>query len=222
MYKILIVEDEEKIVIELKSMLASYGYEVLIPVSFSNIVNFIKAENPHLILLDINLPVHDGFYILREVRSFSEVPVILVTSRDTDMDELVGMNLGADDFITKPYNNHILLARINRLIKRSFEKTESNLLLHQGLELNVSTSMVSFNEASIELSKNECRLLAHLILNKGRIVSRNDMIELLWQSDQFIDDNTLTVNMTRIKKRLAEIGQEDLIKTKRGQGYMIQ
>lgn len=222
MYRILIIEDEGKIADELKFLLSTYGYEAIIPTDFYEIINEVKVANPHLVLLDVNLPIHDGYYILREIRKFSEMPVILVTSRDTEMDELAAMNLGADDFITKPYNNNILLARINRLVKRSYEKKDSHIIVHGGLELNLSSGVVNHDGVSIELSKNESRILEYLMMNKGKIVSRNEIIESLWQSNQFIDDNTLTVNMTRIRKRLAEINLEDFIKTKRGQGYMIQ
>lgn len=220
--KILIIEDEEKIREELKDFLKRYGYEAKGIINFENIIDETLKAKADLILLDINLPYFDGYYICREIRKVSNVPIIIVTSRDSDMDELMSINLGADDFITKPYNTQILLARIASLLRRASQSYENNdILEYKGLIYDIHKSEVSFENNKIELSKNENKILYMLIKNKERIVSRNDIIESLWESDEFIDDNTLTVNINRLRKKLEEIGALDYLQTKRGQGYMI-
>ena len=220
MQKIIIVEDTEKIRNELKEFLSKYGYDVKVPEDFKNIINYIFEENPDLILLDINLPVFDGYYICREIRSKSDVPIIIVTSRDSEMDELMSMNLGADDFITKPYNTQILLARISSILRRVNNST-SQLLTHNGLNLNLSSGSISYNNNISELTKNELKILNYLILNKEKIVSRDELMEYLWSSEAYVDDNTLSVNVTRLRKKLEEIGLKNVIETRRGLGYIL-
>ncbi|SUY46533.1 two-component response regulator [Clostridium putrefaciens] len=219
--KIFIIEDEEKIRKELSTFLNRYGYETSYSLNFENIVEEVMKEKYHLILLDINLPYYDGYYICREIRRRSSVPIIVVTSRDSEVDELMSMNLGADDFITKPYNTQILLARISSIIRRTYSDSDSEILEYKGLLHNLSISEVEYNNNKIELSKNESKILYVLIKNKEKIVSRNEIIEALWQSDEFVDDNTLTVNINRLRKKLQEIGVIDYLKTKRGQGYIL-
>lgn len=220
MQKIIIVEDTEKIRNELKEFLSKYGYDVKVPEDFNNIINYIFEENPDLILLDINLPVFDGYYICREIRSKSDVPIIIVTSRDSEMDELMSMNLGADDFITKPYNTQILLARISSILRR-VNNSRSQLLTHNGLNLNLSSGSISYNNNISELTKNELKILNYLILNKEKIVSRDELMEYLWSSEAYVDDNTLSVNVTRLRKKLEEIGLKNVIETRRGLGYIL-
>ncbi|MCR1950366.1 MULTISPECIES: response regulator transcription factor [unclassified Clostridium] len=219
--KIFIIEDEEKIRNELCTFLNRYGYEASYSLNFENIVEEFMKEKYHLVLLDINLPYYDGYYICREIRRRSSVPIIVVTSRDSEVDELMSMNLGADDFITKPYNTQILLARISSIIRRTYNNSDSEVLEYRGLLHNLSTSEAEYDNKRIELSKNESRILYVLIKNKEKIVSRNEIIESLWQSDEFVDDNTLTVNINRLRKKLEEIGAIDYLKTKRGQGYIL-
>lgn len=222
MEKIIIIEDEEIIREELKNFLGRYGYEVVAPTSFDNVVEFIIQENANLVLLDINLPVFDGYYICREVRKESDVPIIIVTSRDSDMDELMSMNLGADDFVTKPYNTQILLARISALLKRSGSTTaNSSILTYEDFQLNLSNATITYNDKEIELTKNEVKILSYLINHKGEIVSRELLMEYLWSTDYFVDDSTLTVNITRLRKKLEEIGIENVIETRRGLGYIM-
>ena len=216
--KIFIIEDEEKIRNEL---LNKYGYETSYSLDFENILEEFMKDKYHLVLLDINLPYYDGYYICREIRKRSSIPIIVVTSRDSEVDELMSMNLGADDFITKPYNTQILLARISSIIRRAYNNSDSEVLEYRGLIHNLSTSEAEFDNKRIELSKNESRILYVLIKNKEKIVSRNEIIESLWQSDEFVDDNTLTVNINRLRKKLEEIGAIDYLKTKRGQGYIL-
>ena len=222
MEKIIIVEDDKIIREELQSFLGRYGYEVVVPRELENIVEFILKENSDLVLLDINLPIYDGYYICREIRKKSEVPIIIVTSRDSDMDELMSMNLGADDFVTKPYNTQILLARIAALLKRSNNKTTSNNILnYKNLQLNLSNAKITCENKEAELTKNEVKILSYLMNHQGQIVSRDLLMEYLWSTDYFVDDSTLTVNITRLRKKLEEIGIDNVIETRRGLGYIM-
>lgn len=219
--KLFIIEDDIVLRTELISLLESYSYSCETSDDFKNIVSVVIEAKPDLILLDINLPYCDGYYICREIRKVSDVPIIVVTSRNNDMDELMSMNLGADDFVTKPYNTQILLARIGAILKRADLKNGNVKIEHKGLLLSLAKSVAIFNETEVELTKNELRILTVLMKNAGNIVSRDDLMDELWQSDEFVDDNTLTVNVNRLRKKLEEIGAENYIKTKRGQGYII-
>lgn len=222
MEKIIIIEDDEIIREELENFLSKYGYEIVSPTSFDNVVQFILNENANLVLLDINLPIFDGYYICREIRKKSDIPIIIVTSRDSDMDELMSMNLGADDFVTKPYNTQILLERIAALLKRSGSNTAtSSILTYKDFQLNLSNATIIYNEKEIELTKNEVKILSYLINHKGEIVSRELLMEYLWSTEYFVDDSTLTVNITRLRKKLEEIGIENVIETRRGLGYIM-
>ena len=222
MSKVFIVEDEKTIRDELSIFLSRYGYEVEVTESFENIIEDIKKSSSDLILLDINLPIFDGYYICREVRKFSEIPIIVVTSRDSDIDELMSMNLGADDFVTKPYNTQILLARIEAILKRvNRSLTPQDVLEYKDMKVNLSNGTVNYNDKTIEITKNELKILSYLIKNKGKIVSRENLMNYLWDCEMFIDDNTLSVNVTRIRKKLEEIGLKNIIETRRGLGYII-
>ncbi|NEZ73986.1 response regulator transcription factor [Clostridium botulinum] len=222
MKKILIIEDDEVIREELQNFLRKYGYEVNAPVEFNNIIQYVEKENAHLILLDINLPEFDGYYICREMRKTSDVPIIIVTSRDSEVDELISMNLGADDFITKPYNTEILLARITNILKRAYGNLKTNSTLnYKDFNLNLSNATVIYKDKSLELTKNEVKILSYLINNRGNIVKRDSLMEYLWKSDYFVDDSTLTVNINRLRKKLQEIGIENPIETRRGLGYIM-
>lgn len=221
MAKIIIIEDTETIREELKIFLSRYNYDVEAPCDFNNIVKYIFESNADLILLDINLPVFDGYHICREVRKKLEVPIIVVTSRDSEVDELMSMNLGADDFITKPYNTQILLARISAVLKRS-NTNNSDVLEHNDVKLNLLNGSISYKGKEEQLTKNEIKILSYLMKNKGVIVSREVLMENLWNSDVFIDDNTLSVNVTRLRKKLDDLGKVGLIETRRGLGYIMK
>lgn len=221
MNKVFIIEDDVKINEQLGSFLKRYGYEVATSFDFENIVDIALEENPKIILLDINLPVFDGYYICKEIRKQSNVPIIVVTSRDTEMDELISMNLGADDFITKPYNTAILLARIESIIRRVYGNNSMEIYEYNGLRYNLSTSEMEYEGNKSDLTKNESRILYTLIKNKGKIVSRSELMKYLWQNDEFVDDNTLTVNINRLRKNMEEIGANNMLTTKRGQGYIL-
>lgn len=223
MRKIIIIEDDENIRNQLKTFLEKYGYDTEAPEEFSNIIEYIKEKSPSLILLDINLPVFDGYYICREIRKISDVPIIIVTSRDSDMDEIMSINLGADDFITKPYNTEILLARISSILRRTYGKSiPQDVLTYKGLNLNLSSGSITYNNLNVELTKNELKILSYLMKNKGKIVSRESLMDYLWNSDFFVDDNTLSVNVTRLRKKLEDIGLKNIIETRRGLGYIMQ
>ena len=220
--KILIIEDDATIRTELKTMLEKYNYLVIAPYDLTGIVNTAMTAAPNLILLDLGLPYHDGHHICREIRKQSSAPIIVVTSRDTEIDELMSLHLGADDFITKPYNTQILLTRIENVLRRTYGGNQSNTVLEAGgASLNLENSTVSFDGQSQELTKNEARILGLLMKNQGKIISRDQIMAELWQSDEFVDDNTLTVNVNRLRKKLSELGLNELIQTKRRQGYMI-
>lgn len=221
MNKVFIIEDDVKINEQLGSFLKRYGYEVATSFDFENIVDIALEENPKIILLDINLPVFDGYYICKEIRKQYNVPIIVVTSRDTEMDELISMNLGADDFITKPYNTAILLARIESIIRRVYGNNSMEIYEYNGLRYNLSTSEMEYEGNKSDLTKNESRILYTLIKNKGKIVSRSELMKYLWQNDEFVDDNTLTVNINRLRKKMEEIGANNMLTTKRGQGYIL-
>ena len=218
MAKILIVEDDKKLRDELKIFLERHGYEVFLLEKFDNSIEDILGYKADLILLDINLPNADGEYICREIRKVSNIPIIIVTSRDSELDELLSINNGADQYITKPYNIQILLAKIERLLKRSYSGNVSQDKIDCGkFVLNLSKSIIEKDGKIVELTKNEFKILHYLVLNKEKIVSRNEIMDYLWESENFIDDNTLTVNIKRLRNKLEEVGLNDVIETKRGQ-----
>ena len=222
MFTIMVVDDNEQLQNEIGNLLIANGYSILKPKDFNKISQIVKESSPDLILLDINLPNNDGFKICTEIRSFSNIPIIFITSRNTNIDELMAITLGGDDFITKPYNTQILLARINALIKRAYPNNSNlDVIEHNGFKLNILSSTIEYNGNSEELTKNEMKILYYLLINKGKIVSRAAIMEYLWDSSMFVNDNTLTVNITRIRNKIEEIGLKDFIKTKRGQGYII-
>lgn len=222
MYRIMVIEDHEKIRNELCDFLNKNGYECISVNDFEHVMEAIQKHNPDLILLDLNLPVYDGHYICREVRKSNQnVAIIVVTSRDSDMDELISMNLGADDFITKPYNLQILLARIARILHRTYESGGSNTLSINDILLDIRKSTVTYQNKSIDLTKNELRIMHCLFQNKNKIVSREELMKHMWDCEIFVDDNTLTVNINRLRKKLEYLRLDDMIQTKRGMGYMI-
>ena len=222
MDKILIVEDNEKLREELKIFLDRNGYDTVILDKFDNPVEDILKINPNLVLLDINLPYFDGEYICKELRKKSNVPIIMLTSRDNEIDELISLNYGADQYVTKPYNIQILLAKINGLLKRSKNSDATQTLIDcKEFVLDISKSIIENGNNKIELTKNELKILHYLVMNRGKIVSRDEIMDYLWDSESFIDDNTLTVNIKRLRVKLEELGVKDIIETKRGQGYIL-
>ena len=220
MQKILIIEDEVKIKEELSNFLKNNGFDVLSINNFKNTLDDILKLNVDLILMDINIPNINGMYLCKEIRKIKNTPIIVVTSRNSEMDELICMNFGADDFIVKPYNLQVLLAHIEAVLKRS-NKEISHILEYDGMKVNLSKGIIEYNDKNIILTKNEVSILTYLLENRGKVVSRDDLINYLWNSEMFVDDNTLTVNITRLRKKLEELGFNDIIQTRRGWGYII-
>ena len=222
MPKILIIEDDEKLREELKIFLNKNGYKATTLTTFDNTIQDILQTNPDLILLDINLPNTDGEYICKEIRKQSNMPIIIVTSRDNELDELLSINNGADHYITKPFNIQILLAKIGSLLRRTNMQEVNDKIDVKDFILNTSNSTIEKDGKTIELTKNEYKILKYLVQNRGKIVSREDIMECLWESESFIDDNTLTVNITRLRNKLEELELKELLETKRGQGYILK
>ena len=217
---IYICEDDLNMAQDLCGILIKYGYSAVFAQDFSNVAQDIISRAPELVLLDINLPQFDGFHICREVRRVSDVPIIMLTSRESEIDELMSMNLGADDYVTKPFNMQILLAHISSVLRRANRVIE-NTLTHRGVTLDPTAGMLRYGEQSMELTKNEQRILLRLMQSKGAIVTRAQLMDALWQDDEFIDDNTLTVNINRLRRKLESVGVHDFLITRRGQGYMV-
>mgnify|MGYP003236732773 FL=1 len=222
MPRILIIEDDEKLRDELKIFLNKNGYEATTLTTFNNTIQEILKRKPDLILLDINLPNTDGEYICKEIRKQSNMPIIIVTSRDNELDELLSINNGADHYITKPFNIQILLAKIGSLLRRTNMQEVNDKIDAKDFILNTSNNTIEKDGKIIELTKNEYKILKYLVQNRGKILSREDIMECLWESESFIDDNTLTVNITRLRNKLEELELKELLETKRGQGYILK
>ena len=220
-YKIMIIEDDPVIQGELQTLLNGNGYATIGIKDFSAVIEQIQDEKPHLILLDIKLPGENGFALCSKIRTFSEVPIIFVTSCNTDMDELNSIMLGGDAFITKPYNTAILLAKIASLLKKVYPTQQREQIVYGDAVLHLESSSLDYHGQSVELTKNELKILYYLFKNGGKICSRGDMIEYLWDNQLYVDDNALSVNINRIREKLAGIGLTDFIKTKHRQGYTI-
>lgn len=220
-YKIMIIEDDPVIQGELQTLLNGNGYATIGIKDFSAVIEQIQDEKPHLILLDIKLPGENGFALCSKIRTFSEVPIIFVTSCNTDMDELNSIMLGGDAFITKPYNTAILLAKIASLLKKTYPAQQREKIVYGDAVLHLESSSLDYKGHSVELTKNELKILYYLFKNGGKICSRGDMIEYLWDNQLYVDDNALSVNINRIREKLAGIGLTDFIKTKHRQGYTI-
>lgn len=220
-YRIMIVEDDFTIQTQLKTLLSGNGYEVATVTDFSKAIKQVRLFLPHLVLLDIKLPGNSGFDICSQIRAFSAMPIIFVTSSNTDMDELNSIMLGGDAFITKPYNTAILLAKIAALLRRAYNLGQAEVFTWKGATLHLENSSIEYNGQKAELTKNELKILYYLFKNAGKICARNDIVDFLWDNQLYIDDNALSVNMTRIRGKLEAIGLTDFIKTKHRQGYIL-
>ena len=220
-HRILIIEDDIVIQTQLKNLLSGNGYEAEVVYDFPVSMEQVKASQPHLILLDIKLPGSDGFSVCSQIRTFSNVPVIFVTSCNTDMDELNSIMLGGDAFVTKPYNTAILLAKIASLLKRAYPVTEQEILSCNGVTLHLESSKIEYAGQQADLTKNELKILYYLFKHAGTICARADIVEYLWDNRLYVDDNALSVNINRIRDKLSAIGVTDFIKTKHRQGYII-
>ncbi|MBM6871281.1 response regulator transcription factor [Pseudoflavonifractor phocaeensis] len=220
-YRIFLVEDDPGIRDELTALLERYGYCCASPADFDDVAGQALDWGAQLVLLDLNLPRYDGYHVCRALRQRSDLPIMVVTSRDTEMDELMSMNLGADDFLTKPYNTQILLARMARLLQRAYPSGERPAMTCGPLALDLGRSVAAAWGAEQELTRNELRLLQTLMSRPGEIVSRNQLMIALWNDHAFVDDNTLTVNMTRLRRKLEGLGLSEALVTRRGQGYQL-
>lgn len=222
-YRILIVEDDEVIRQKVKQHMEQWGYEVFVAEDFKDILGTVSKTSPDLILLDITLPYYNGFYWCKEIRGMFKIPIIFISSANDSMNIVMAMDMGGDDFIAKPFDLNVLTAKVGAILRRSYSYAgQVNVIEHAGAILNLQDATISYQGERAELPKNEFLILGLLMERAGSIVGRDAIMMKLWDSDNFIDDNTLTVNVTRLRKRLAEIGLEDFIKTKKGQGYIIE
>ena len=219
--KIFIVEDDFTIQTQLKTLLSGNGYEARAVTDFAGIIEQFKAFAPHLVLLDIKLPGNSGFEVCSQIRSFSDIPIVFVTSSNTDMDELNSIMLGGDAFITKPYNTAILLAKIASLLRRAYASGQTEVLSWNGTDLHLESGFIEYSGRKADLTKNELKILYYLFKNAGKICPRSDIVDFLWDNQLYVDDNALSVNITRIREKLASIGLTDFIKTKHRQGYTL-
>lgn len=223
MQKILIIEDDEKLRCELETFLNKNGFVSTSLNKFDNAVEDILNEKADLLLLDINLPYTDGEFICKEIRKTSNVPIIMVTSRDNEMDELLSLNYGADQYVTKPYNIQILLAKIVGLLKRNQNAGNNPDKIDCGeFVLNTAGRIIEKEDNKVELTKNEYKILEYLVLHRQQVISRDEIMDYLWESEEFVDDNTLNVNIKRLRTKLEELGLIDQIETRRGQGYLLK
>ena len=220
MKKILIVEDDVSIRNELQKLLVNSGYETIVMDNFENQIEFILESKADLILLDINIPILNGEMVLKELRKKSDVPVIMVTSRDSEADEVLSMSYGADDYITKPYNPTILLLRINAVFKRIGAKSD-NTTAYRGMEILPHKGVIKYKDDEITLTKNEMTIFMYLLSHREHIVSRDELMTELWNNEEYLNDNALTVNISRLRGRFKDIGLEDVIETRKGQGYIL-
>lgn len=222
MYKILIVEDDMVIAKTVKTHLESWGYEVEYITDFQNVMSHFVSYDPQLVLLDISLPFVNGFTLCNEIRKLSKVPIIFISSASDNMNIVMAISMGGDDFIAKPFDLTILTSKVQALLRRTFDFTgQTNLLEHRGAIVNTSDATLTYNGQKIDLTKNDQKILHVLLENKGKTVSRDILMTRLWETDSFIDDNTLTVNINRLRKKLEAIGLHDFIKTKKGLGYLV-
>ncbi|MEG1845263.1 MAG: response regulator transcription factor [Oscillospiraceae bacterium] len=222
MYKILIIEDDLVISSQIKKHIESWGFEALCVDDFQKVLSIFASFNPELVLLDITLPFYNGYHWCSEIRKVSKVPIIFISSASENMDIVMAMNMGGDDFISKPFDLTVLTAKVQAVLRRTYDFAgQTNIIEHRGAMINISDATLCYNGEKVELTKNDNRILQTLLENKGKVVSRDTLMTRLWQTDSFVDENTLTVNMTRLRKKLEAVGLFDFIETKKGSGYII-
>ena len=223
MYKIFIVEDDEGIANGIASQLKSWGHETFLCEDFNNVINeFVKVQ-PHIVLLDISLPFFNGFHWCNEIRKISKVPIVFISSASENMNIVMAMNMGADDFVAKPFDLNVLVAKVSALLRRTYDFAEAVPVLEcRGAMLNTGDGTVTYEGNKAELTKNELKILSTLMKERGKTVSREKLMEILWESDSFVDENTLTVNVNRLRKKLESLGLTDFISTRFGEGYIIK
>lgn len=222
MYRICMVEDDPLIAKKVKNHLESWDYEVTLIEDFSNVMAEVEACNPHLILMDIKLPSYNGYYWCQEIRKTSKVPIMFLSSASDNMNIVMAVNMGGDDFLAKPFDLDVLTVKIQAMLRRSYDFVDAgDTLEYRGMILNLGDATVLHNGNRVELTRNELKILQTLLENKGKIVTRDILMTKIWESDDYIDENTLSVNVNRLRKKLAEMGLEDLIVTKKGMGYKL-
>jgi two-component system, OmpR family, bacitracin resistance response regulator BceR len=221
--KILIVEDDDKIYELVKEKFEQWSFEVAGVEDFQKVMEVFIAESPELVILDVNLPVYDGFYWCQQIRAVSKTPIVFLSSREHPMDIVMAMNVGADDYIQKPFNLDVLVAKVQALLRRtySYGDTISDVIEWNGAVLDLKKGSLHYKDQEIHLTKNEFFILRLLLEERGKIVSREELMRRLWEDEKFVSDNTLSVNITRIRTKLEEIGLNDKIVTKKGQGYLV-
>lgn len=223
MFKIFVVDDSQIISEKLKNELEKWGFGVILADDFERVFDTFKGEKPDLVVMDIGLPFYDGYFWTRKIRDISNVPIIFLSSKEDTMNKIMAMEMGADDFVSKPFEIDLLLAKIKAILRRAYDYKENLSRLEiRGLILDLKSMAISYGEKSLDLSKNEFKILETLMVNKGNVVSREKLMTSLWSTDIYIDDNTLTVNISRLRKSLAGLGIGDFIKTKQGYGYYVE
>lgn len=223
MYKIMLVEDDENMENAMRTQLQAWGYEVYCIQNFQKVTEEFLAVEPQLVLLDIMLPFFNGYHWCSEIRKHSNVPILFISSASDNMNIIMAMNMGGDDFIAKPFDLNVLLAKVQAILRRTYDLTGSiPVLEHKGAILNLNDMTLHYGEQILDLTRNEFRILQTLLEQKGKVVSRNTLMMRLWEIDSYVEENTLTVNINRLRKKLVEIGLEDYIKTKVGCGYIIE
>lgn len=222
MHKILIIEDDAVIAKAIKSHIGTWGCEALCVTDFENVMPLFASYNPHLVLLDISLPFYNGYHWCSEIRKVSKVPIVFISSASDNMNIVMAVNMGGDDFIAKPFDLNVLTAKVQAMLRRTYDFAgQTDLLEHRGAILNTNDTSLTYIDIKIELTKNDYRILKMLMENKGRAVSRDAIMARLWETDSYIDENTLTVNMARLRKKLETAGLAGFIATKKGIGYMV-
>ena len=222
MKQILIVEDDMGIASAMKKQIEMWDLEVSCVENFRNVLEEFSEFSPQLVLLDISLPFYNGYYWCAEIRKFSQIPIIFISSASDNMNIVMAMNMGGDDFIAKPFDLNVLTAKIQAILRRTYDfGGQMTILQHRGAMLNTSDASLTYNGERIELTKNDYRILRTLMENKGKVVSRDTLMERLWETDSFVDENALTVNIARLRKKLEQVGLMEFIVTKKGMGYLI-
>lgn len=222
MYRIMIAEDDPTLSAAMKKHIESWNMNVHCIKNFRNVIEEFREYEPHLVLLDIMLPFYNGYHWCTEIRRISDVPIVFISSASDDMNIIMAVNMGGDDFIAKPFDTGVMIAKIQALLRRTYNMSNQiPMLEHNGAELNISDNTISYNGKRLELTRNEFRILQTLMENKGKIVSRDTLMIKLWEMDCYVEENTLTVNVTRLRRKLESIGLSDFIKTKVGSGYII-
>ncbi|MFP4377936.1 MAG: response regulator transcription factor [Spirochaetales bacterium] len=223
-YRLFLVEDDEALASALKEQLEAYGFTVVRATDYANVPGEFSRAAAHLAILDVNLPKFDGFAICRRLREITEAPILFVSARDSSMDQVMGLTVGGDDYLTKPFAPEVLVAKVQAMLRRAYEMAggERELVEHDGLILDVQSATIRTGDRQVELTRNEFVVLFTLLNHHGRIVGRVQLMEALWNTNTFVDENTLNVNVNRVRKRLAEIGRDNVIQTQKGQGYIIR